>query len=207
MIIALQETHPLETTMPLLLTAKRFTGLLFAVFMSTVTSPLLADEKLTLEALATPGHVAIMRHAIAPGTGDPDSFSLRDCSTQRNLSEEGRQQARDTGEYLRANGLPALAVYTSQWCRCLETASLLEYGEPEELPFLNSFFQNWERETPQTESLMRWLSDYGDGPPAILVTHQVNITALTEVYPESGEIVVVKIGSAGSIAVIGTLKR
>jgi len=198
--------------MPLPLSTKRyvgllFTGFLFAGLLSSIASPLLADEKTILEALTVPGHVAIMRHAIAPGTGDPDNFSLRDCSTQRNLSEEGRQQARDTGEFFRANGLPALAVYSSQWCRCLETASLLKFGEPQELPFLNSFFQNWQREAPQTDSLMLWLSDYGDGPPAILVTHQVNITALTEVYPESGEVVVVKIGTAGSVTVIGTLKR
>jgi len=80
------------------------------------------------------GYVAVMRHAIAPGTGDPSNFRLGDCQTQRNLSETGRQQARRLGQLLRDRQVPVTRVLSSQWCRCLETAKLLDLGQVE--PFL-----------------------------------------------------------------------
>lgn len=137
--------------------------------------------------------VLIMRHALAPGTGDPAEFVLGDCGTQRNLSEAGRQQARLAGDTLRGLGLEAAIVFTSQWCRCRETAEGLSLGSVQALPALNSFFQQWDREVMQTRELLEWLEK---GRPlnkaVMLVTHQVNITALTGVYPRSGEILVIE---------------
>ena len=91
--------------------------------------------------IAKPGHIVMMRHALAPGTGDPSNFALGDCATQRNLSEAGRRQARRTGQFLREAGVRAARVLSSQWCRCLETARLLDLGPVEPLPALNSFFE------------------------------------------------------------------
>lgn len=165
-----------------------------------------ADTESGLAALKAGGHIALMRHAIAPGSGDPENFSIDDCTTQRNLSDEGRQQARGTGDFLRANGIENLTVYTSQWCRCAETAMLLGYDKAKDLPFLNSFYQRWEREQSQTKELRNWLTELEPDASVLLVTHQVNITALTGVYPSSGEIVVVKV-TPGNVQVAGKIKR
>jgi len=157
-------------------------------------------------ALRSPGHVALLRHAIAPGTGDPANFTIRDCSTQRNLSDEGRDQASRIGARFRANGLINVRVYASQWCRCLETARLLALGPIAELSIINSFFQHYERQASQTEAVRNWLASQPLSQPIVLVTHQVNISALTNVYPTSGELVVVRLGKDGEISVVGTIK-
>ena len=150
-----------------------------------------ADEAPLLAALREGRAVALMRHAAAPGTGDPASFRLGDCSTQRNLSEEGRAQARATGARLRAAGITRARVYSSQWCRCLETAGLLGLGAVNELPALNSFFGDPAQRAAQTAALSVFLRERPPGAPLILVTHQVNITAFTDAFPRSGEIVLV----------------
>jgi hypothetical protein len=157
-------------------------------------------------ALRTPGHAALIRHAVAPGTGDPAAFTLGDCATQRNLSEAGRRQARTIGALFRDHGIRTARVYSSQWCRSLDTARLIDLGPVQELPVLNSFFSKPELGEKQTESLKAWLANRSAPVPAILVTHQVNITALTDVYPDAGEIVVVRATRAGAITVVGTLK-
>lgn len=139
-----------------------------------------------------PDHVVVLRHARAPGTGDPVHFKLGDCSTQRNLSEEGRRQAARIGAQLRAAGLAETAVYSSQWCRCLETARLLAVGPVVELPALNSFFQSSDQEEKHTRALRAWIASADLGRPVVLVTHQVNITALTGIVPAEGEILILR---------------
>lgn len=99
---------------------------LVLVAASLAALPADAENAVLWSALRGGEHVVLMRHAVAPGTGDPAGFELDDCSTQRNLSERGREQARATGERFRANGVTDAAVYSSQWCRCLETARLLD---------------------------------------------------------------------------------
>ncbi len=164
------------------------------------------DEAGLWQALKSGGHVAVMRHALAPGTGDPSNFALRDCATQRNLSQEGRDQSGRIGARFRAKGIAAAEVYSSQWCRCLETARLLELGPVSELPIVNSFFQAWEKRDGQTRALRDWLRQQDLARPTVLVTHQVNITALTGVFPSSGEIVFLRRDEAGELLVIGTIE-
>lgn len=137
-------------------------------------------------------HLVVLRHARAPGTGDPPNFRLGDCSTQRNLSSEGREQATRIGERLRAAGLASTTVYSSQWCRCLETARNLAAGPVVELPALNSFFEASDRERGQTEALRAWIASADLIRPVVLVTHQVNITALTGIVPAEGEILILR---------------
>ena len=170
-----------------------------------LATPALADEAVW-EALAGGGHVVLMRHALAPGTGDPANFQLDDCTTQRNLNDTGRQQARDTGAAFHAREIPVATVYTSQWCRCRETAELLDFAPVQDLPVLNSFFQNRERRGPQTEALRRFLADLElDGGNVLMVTHFVNIGALTGESVSSGELVVVRPGDNGEVTVVGNI--
>jgi len=170
-------------------------------------TPSLSAEKTDLwTALRSGNHLALIRHADAPGTGDPPNFTLGDCSTQRNLSEEGRDQAKRIGVRFRDNGIAAARVLSSQWCRCLDTAEALELGPVEEFPLLNSFFRGMAVGRDQTRELKSWLGEQAGEPPIVLVTHQVNITELTGVYPAPGDIVVVRIEQGGAHSVVGTLR-
>jgi phosphohistidine phosphatase SixA len=153
--------------------------------------------------LQNPGTHILMRHAEAPGVGDPANFRIGDCSTQRNLSEQGRDQARRIGQAIRERGIRVDRVLSSQWCRAAQTASLLGLGPAVEYPALNSFFsvQNMSRE--QSGEVSRKLAALDKlGERAVLVTHQVNITALTGVFPASGEMIVVSVAGEG-VQVLG----
>lgn len=148
-----------------------------------------------------PGTHLLLRHARAPGTGDPPGFRLGDCATQRNLDDTGRAQARRIGEAIRAAGVRVDAVLSSAWCRALDTATLLDLGEPKVDTSLNSFFEDRASEDRFTAELKARLKALQDRK-AVLVTHQVNITALTDVYPTSGEIVAVALEPDGDGIVV-----
>jgi phosphohistidine phosphatase SixA len=154
--------------------------------------------------LAAPRTHAMMRHALAPGGGDPAGFRLDDPSTQRRLSDAGRDQARAIGAALREAGARFDLVLTSQWDRCRETAALLDLGPVTDEPALNSFFGNRSRGPAQTDSLRARLMALPPGTTAMLVTHQVNITAYTGVFPSSGEVVAATAREAGQADVRGT---
>lgn len=162
-------------------------------------------EEALWAALRQPGHFVLMRHALAPGGGDPANFRLEDCATQRNLSDAGRAQARRTGETFRARGIAEAAVFSSQWCRCLETARLLGLGDVTPLPSLNSFFDDRNQGPAYIEQLRRDLGALDLSRPAILVTHQVTITGFAGVFPASGEMVVMGRKPDGSFETLGTL--
>lgn len=144
-------------------------------------------------AVETAGLIVLMRHAEAPGTGDPPDFTLDNCATQRNLSDAGRVQAARIGDRLRQLGIGQARVLSSQWCRCLETARLLDLGPVREMPALNSFFSRQEEEKDRITQLRQFLADLPrEGKPVVLVTHQVTVTALTGVFPASGEAVLLR---------------
>lgn len=164
------------------------------------------DDARLLDAMRTGSAFAIMRHALAPGFSDPAGFDVDDCSTQRNLSEDGRIQARAIGETFRKGGIHQANVFSSAWCRCLETARLLDLGPVTKLSPLNSFFEARERREAQTAALKKWLIAYKDNKPLVLVTHQVNIAALTGAYTRSGETVIARIDEQGKVAVIGSIE-
>jgi 8-oxo-(d)GTP phosphatase len=150
-----------------------------------------ANETAAWEALRNGDAILMMRHALAPGTGDPANFELGDCSTQRNLNETGREQARAWKPFLAEHGITEARVFSSQWCRCMDTASEMTMGEVTEWPSLNSFFQNRGKGPQQTRQTVANVNGLESGPPVILVSHQVNTTALTGVYPSSNEGVIV----------------
>lgn len=155
------------------------------------------------DALRQPGAIAIMRHALAPGTGDPAGFTLGDCSTQRNLDEAGRAQARAIGQVIRSLGVEVDRVLTSEWCRCRETAELLGVGEVEAFPALNSFFADRSTRDAQTSRTRAFLAGLRDDARIILVTHQVNITALTGRFASSGEAIIIDVEPDGTVLLLG----
>ena len=154
------------------------------------------------QALKRPGTAAIMRHATAPGTGDPAAFRLGDCSTQRNLDKRGREQARAIGSAIRAAGVEIDRVLTSQWCRSRETAELLDLGPVEEMPALNSFFRDRSARAAQTRAVRAFLAGLPEDERVLLVTHQVNITALTGRGVASGEVFVLEVAPDGDVEVV-----
>ncbi len=180
-------------------------GYVLPLLLLVCANASIASDAALLQQLVNPGHFAVMRHALAPGMGDPENLTIGDCATQRNLDDTGRQQARYAGDLLRSNGVMQAKVYSSEWCRCLETAELLGYSGVTPLPSLNSFFREREKGVVQTAQLEDWIASTTFDQPVLLVTHQVNITALTDVYPASGEIVVLKKTAKGGITVLGTV--
>mgnify|MGYP001053221855 CR=1 FL=1 len=165
-----------------------------------------AEPNDILELLHLPEHYALIRHALAPGTGDPSNFDLDDCKTQRNLSATGRKQSVTMGDLLREHGIEDAEILSSQWCRCKETAEYLRLGKVREFPALNSFFGRPQKKSPQLKALHTWFKTHTKTKPTLLVTHQVVITALTGVFPASGEMVVIKVDTDGDIKVMGRLK-
>lgn len=153
------------------------------------------------------GYVILLRHALAPGVGDPPNFQLNDCSTQRNLSQEGRRQAVRLGEAIRSRKIPVARVLSSQWCRCLETAQLMDVGKVEPFPPLNSFFENRSQSYRQTAQVRQFLWEHRHQTGVtIMISHQVNILALSEVSLGSGEGVVLRVlNQLSRIEVLGKL--
>lgn len=140
------------------------------------------------------GYAVLIRHAQAPGTGDPSNFTLDDCSTQRNLSARGQLQAKRMGARFAAKGVPIDQVVTSQWCRCIDTAEFA-FGrnhEIEELPAINSFYQDRSTQEAQTKETIAFIETLKPNSNTIMVTHQVNITALTGIVPRQGEAILVR---------------
>jgi broad specificity phosphatase PhoE len=171
----------------------------FVLTLSLLLTTLVAVAGAPVERLAQ-GDVLLLRHALAPGIGDPPDFRVDDCATQRNLNDEGRAQARAIGDWLRERGVTAARVYSSQWCRCLETAELLDLGEVTPLPALNSFFETREDREPNLAALREFLSArQPDGRPLVLVTHQVTVSALSGQFVSSGNGVVATLGEDGAL--------
>lgn len=174
-------------------------------FLSVLVVALPGRTETGWEALRRPGAVAIMRHAIAPGTGDPADFRLGDCSTQRNLDDRGREQARAIGAAIRTAGVEVDRVLSSQWCRSRETAELLGLGPVEEMPALNSFFRDRATRAAQTRTLRAFLGRLPEDERVVMVTHQVNITALTGRGVSSGEVFVLQPGPEGEVEVLAEI--
>lgn len=161
----------------------------------------------TWAALREPGAVLIVRHAeTVPGIGDPPGFRIDDCATQRNLSETGRKQAVAMGRTLAERGVTVSRVESSRWCRCAETARLaFPQLSVAYLDALNSFFEDRSTAAAQTRALRARIATWKGPGVLVLVTHQVNISALTGRATAMGEAVVLRpIG--GDFSVLGTVR-
>ena len=156
------------------------------------------------DALRAPGSVVMLRHSYAPGGFDPPTARLDDCSTQRNLDDNGRAQARRIGEAFRRQGVAVGAVLSSPRCRCLDTARLA-FGKVEAWDVLQGSLSNAERRQAQVVEMRRRIAAYRDGPPLVLVTHGSVVTDLTGRDIRMGELVVLRREADGTQAVAGQL--
>ena len=149
------------------------------------------------------GNLIFIRHAYAPGGGDPKNFNINDCNTQRNLSYEGRVQSKKIGNFFKKNKISIEKVYSSEWCRCKETASIA-FENFETKNFLNSFFseQFVENRQNQIKDLNRFIKNWNGNGNLIFVTHYVVISELLNYAPSSGELVI----SDKQLKVIDTLE-
>ena len=148
-------------------------------------------ENTVVSLLKEEGKIVFIRHSIAPGGGDPENFSLNDCSTQRNLSKKGIEQSKQIGEFFKKNKVTISKVLSSQWCRCKDTA-FHAFGKYEEFFALNSTFQikfsgNSKK---QAEALKNFVKKWDGKGNIIFVTHYVIILKHTNYAPSSGELVI-----------------
>jgi broad specificity phosphatase PhoE len=173
--------------------------LLALVFLSGTADA--SDELWDL--LRKGGQVVMIRHTLTEsGVGDPQGFRLEDCSTQRNLSEEGRSHAKRIGEAFRLYRVPVDRVLASPWCRCVETASLA-FGSADLLPALSNLFGRSENRQKQVEELTQLVSEPRTGGNLVLVTHGSTILALTRIPVSMGEIMVLTPHGEGRFALAG----
>ena len=144
-----------------------------------------------LKELKQGGKLIFIRHAYAPGGGDPDNFNLNDCSTQRNLNSEGREQAKYIGEFFKKNKIKIDKVLSSEWCRCKETAEIA-FKNFSTISFLNSFYSSKYAKNREKQILMlnNYVKKFKSNKNLILVTHYVLISEVLNYAPSSGEIVV-----------------
>ena len=199
--------HAAETTTATAIGASKVDG---------VNNPSNINDATTWAALERGGYIVVMRHAsTVAGIGDPSGFTLDDCATQRNLSAEGRAQALRWRAAISKHRVPIGDVLSSAWCRCMDTADLIfsataATDPPRVWAALNSFFESAPNEAKQTAIVKSKLARFiqwnkKEGRNAVLVTHQVNVTALTGVSPRSGEAVVIQLDARGKVMVVGRL--
>ena len=169
---------------------------LLCVFHAGASATSLADKLLSAD------YVLLMRHAYAPGVGDPPGYSIDRCETQRNLDEQGKRQAVRAGQWLRQQGITHAKVLSSVWCRCQHTAELLGYGPVTIEPSLASFFDTPERAEMQNQAMQRLLvsmAAQANSRPLILVTHHVNILQYVGENIGSGDMVLARFGAQGQV--------
>ena len=180
-----------------------FLKIFIIIFISLTTSIKADSNKDLLKQLTEGGKLIFIRHAYAPGSGDPDNFNLNDCSTQRNLSDRGKKQAEHIGRIFRENKIEIDEVYSSEWCRCKETAEIA-FTNFTTKNFLNSFYSSnyAKNKTKQIKDLMKFVKKNDFEKNIIFVTHYVLISEVLDYAPSSGEIIV----SDKDFNMIGSIK-
>lgn len=178
---------------------------LFGLWPSIVAADTTDEEEKRAWSALRNGAIALLRHADAPGFGDPPGFMLGNCSTQRNLGEAGRMQAQRMGERFRQQKVKPGKVLASQWCRTMDTATTAFPGQVQPEPVFNSFFQDRAVAQGQTAMARALLLGWNSPSALVVVTHQVNITALSGTVPASGEgIVLRRVGQ--DLLVVGRIR-
>lgn len=178
------------------------------LYTLALAAPMLPAHAVTnatlLAQLRRGGNVILMRHAATtPGIGDPDGFVLDQCGTQRNLSDAGRRDAARIGAEFVRLGIPVADVFSSRWCRCLDTAQLA-FGRVTPAPTLDSMFaDDADVKARKLHAAQAWLAKLKITGNSVLVTHDVNIRALAGPYVEQGAMVVTTLGEGGVLRVAG----
>jgi phosphohistidine phosphatase SixA len=178
--------------------------LIALVVLILAPSPARADDALW-ELLRGGGQVVLMRHAVTtPGVGDPPGFRIDDCATQRNLTDEGRADARRVGAAFRTRAIPVGRVLSSPWCRCVETARLA-FGGSEVWTPLSNLFDNRAREPEQMRALREVAGRRPAGGNLLLITHGSVVLPLAGIQPAPAELVILTPDNAGRFRVAGRM--
>ena len=161
--------------------------LIFLIFFPTQVN---AQEEL-IDLLKDGNKLIFIRHAYAPGNGDPINFKLDDCSTQRNLNSEGVKQSKKIGKLFYINKIKIDKVLSSEWCRCKDTAKIA-FGNYETKNFLNSFYDERfsENKDKQILDFQKFIQNWDQSGNLVLVTHYVVISEILDLATSSGEIVI-----------------
>ena len=176
----------------------------FIIIFISLASSIKADlNKNLINQLEDGGKLIFIRHAYAPGNGDPNNFNLNDCSTQRNLNSLVRKQARDIGEFFRKNKIEIYKVLSSEWCRCKETADIA-FKEYSTNSFLNSFYSSKyvKNKDKQVDALNKYVKKFNSNGNLIFVTHYVLISEVLNYGASSGEVVI----SDKNFNIVGTVE-
>ncbi len=181
----------------------KFLRFFLIIFISLISSVKADFNKKLFNQLEDGEKLIFIRHAYAPGSGDPVNFNLNDCSTQRNLSEEGRKQAKYIGEFFRNKKIKIDQVLSSEWCRCKETAEIA-FTNFSTNSFLNSFYSYkfTKNKNKQINALNEYIDKFKSNKNLVLITHYVLISEVLNYGPLSGEIVV----SDKNFNIIGTIE-
>ncbi len=181
----------------------KFLNFLFIIFITLNTSIKADLDKKLMNQLKDGEKLIFIRHAYAPGNGDPNNFNLNDCSTQRNLSVNGRKQAQNIGKFFETNKIKIDKVLSSEWCRCKETAKIA-FKNYSTNNFLNSFYslKYSQNKDKQVKELKAYVKKFKSNKNLVLVTHYVLISELLNYASSSGEMVV----SDKNFNIIGTIK-
>ena len=149
-----------------------------------------SDESL-INSLKDGKKIIFIRHALAPGNGDPDNFNINDCSTQRNLNQEGKAQSEKIGNFFKINKIKIDKVLSSEWCRCKDTAKIA-FGDFETFNALNSFYEERfaDNKTRQMKELINFISDWKNDSNLIIITHYVVILEILNRGTISGEMII-----------------
>ena len=169
----------------------KFIKFLFIIFI-TIPTTIKADlNKDLISELKEGGKVIFIRHAYAPGGGDPDNFDINDCNTQRNLNYSGKLQAKKIGNFFKKNEILIQEVISSEWCRCKETA-FLSFKNFKTKKFLNSFYslKFSKNRDNQMKELKKYIEEWQNEENLVLITHYVVISGALGYGPSSGEIVI-----------------
>ena len=169
----------------------RYIKLLILLFtIINYPQKLLTSENL-INQLKEGGKIVLIRHAYAPGNGDPKHFTIKDCSTQRNLDNRGIKQAKAIGTFFKKNNIPINIILSSEWCRCKDTA-FYAFQNFETNPFLNSFYDSRFRKNKKKQmmNLKNYINKWNKKKNLILITHYVVIQELLNISVNSGEIII-----------------
>jgi phosphohistidine phosphatase SixA len=184
---------------------------LCATLLLLATAAACAADESAWTALRERPTVVLIRHgATSGGAGDPPGFRLEDCATQRNLTEKGIAESTAAGERVRAQRVPVGKVISSQWCRCQDTARLMDLGQPVETnPTFNNAYTFSDRRDELTRGARAVIAAWRGPGALVIVTHGANILPLTGFQPAEGEMVVVEAepGPDGKLRVIGRIAQ
>jgi len=168
----------------------KYFKIILVLFLFLLNKTTFANENI-VEILKKENNIIFIRHAIAPGNGDPSNFDILDCSTQRNLSKDGELQAFKIGDFFKNNDIKITKVLSSEWCRCKDTAKIA-FGNYETKNFLNSFYDKRfsENKDKQITDFQKFIKNWNKTGNLVFVTHYVVISEILDLTTSSGEIVI-----------------